>query len=393
MEYSYAQRMEGITGSAIRDIFRLLANPNIISFAGGNPLAASFPADELAKISANLLEKNGGGLLQYGATEGYLPLRESITQIIKDRGIDAQVENILPLSGSSQGIEIVTKLMINPGDCILCENPTFLGALQTFLTYQAKVIGVETDSCGMVMEDLEDKIKQYKPKFIYAIPTFQNPTGVTMTLDRRKRIVELAERYGVLILEDDPYRDLRFKGGSYPAVKSFDETGSVIHLLSFSKTVSPGLRVGAAVARPDILRKMVIIKQGMDVHSPNLNQAMIDVYIRSGRYNEHIKEILPQYAVQMETMLEMLKSFPEGVKYTKPDGGLFIWVELPEGFDAKELMQQAVKRNVAYVPGTFFYPEGGNAHTLRLNFSNSDPEKIKIGMKALGELLAENINK
>ena len=383
MEYRFAERMEKLTGSAIREIFKLLGQPGIISFAGGMPSQKSFPVEEIAQISQELIESNGVAILQYGNTEGWDPLRESVRQIIQGRGIEAKMENILTLTGSSQGIELFTKLMINPGDTILCEAPSFLGALQTFASYQANVVGVQMDEDGMILEDLEEKIKLHTPKFLYTIPTFQNPMGVSLSNARRQRVAELTARYGVMVLEDDPYCDLRYEGEAQPSIKSFDDADNVIHLLSFSKTISPGLRVGAAIGNPQVIRKMAIAKQGMDTHTSNLSQAIVDAYIRSGRYQEHIREILPDYRDQRDAMLGRIREFPSGVTYTQPKGGLFIWAELPEAVNATELLKQAVEHNVAYIPGEHFYAQPGHSNTMRLNFSACPCETIQRGMDIL----------
>ena len=391
MEYQFAERMEKLTGSAIREIFKLLGQPGIISFAGGMPSKQSFPVEEIAQIAQELIERNGTSILQYGNTEGWDPLRESVREIVKARGIEAKMENILTLTGSSQGIELFTKLMINPGDTILCEAPSFLGALQTFASYQANVVGVRMDEDGMILEDLEEKILQHKPKFLYTIPTFQNPMGVSLSNARRQRVAELTAQYGVMVLEDDPYCDLRYEGEVQPSIKSFDAADNVVHLLSFSKTVSPGLRVGAAIGNAQVIRKMVIAKQGMDTHTANLSQAIVDAYIRSGRYQEHIQEILPDYRDQRDAMLGRIREFPSGLKYTQPKGGLFIWAELPEGINATELLKRAIQQNVAYIPGEHFYAQPGHSNTMRLNFSACPCETIQKGMDILKGVIEEAI--
>lgn len=391
MQNHLATRMDGLNGSAIREIFKLLSDPSIISFAGGNPSVKSFPTEEMAALSAQLLRDKGDVLLQYGTTEGYAPLRESLLEVLAERNIQTTPDHIITLTGSSQGIELFTKVLINPGDVILCESPTFLGALQTFATYQAKVIGIPMDENGMDVDVLEQQIRACHPKFIYTIPTYQNPTGTKMSLERRQKIAALAEQYDVLVLEDDPYGSLRYEGDALPSIKSFDTTGHVVHLISFSKTVSPGLRVGAAIGDASLLRPMTVAKQGMDTHTNNLAQAMVDAYIRSGRYFEHVQEILPGYREQLRTMLEGFSHFPESCTHTVPQGGLFVWAELPEGVDTLPLLQTAVAHKVAYIPGTHFYPDGGHANTLRLNFSASEPDRIAQGMKILGDLLKQTL--
>ncbi len=389
MSYSFAARTDGISGSAIREILKLMVDPAIISFAGGNPSADSFPAEELAALSCSLLQAEGSRILQYGTTEGWAPLRESICKVVEPRQMRISPEEVLILTGSSQGIELFTKISINPGDVILCETPTFLGALQTFATYQAKVVGIPMEEDGMDVAALERAIVQYRPKFIYTIPTFQNPTGITMSLAKRQQLAALAAQTDTMILEDDPYGSLRYAGEDLPSIYSLDPSGHVIHLLSFSKTVSPGLRVGAAIGNPEILRKMTVNKQGMDTHTSNLSQALIDAFIRRDRYFPHIAEIIPAYRDKLHTMLDGFVHFPQGTVHTTPQGGLFVWCELPGSLSATDLMQTAVDHKVAYVPGTHFYPEGGHDNTFRLNFSMCSVEQIASGMRTLGQVFVQ----
>lgn len=390
--FSFADRLNGITGSAIRQILSLMADPEIISFAGGNPSPESFPVEYLAGLASDILKNHGKTVLQYGGTIGMPSLIEAVVERLKRTGIQAKKEEVIITSGSSQGIDLAAKVFLNPGDRVLVESPTFLGALQTFLVYQADLKSVEADEKGLVPEDLENKIKIYKPKFLYTIPTFQNPTGITMALDRRKQVLEICEKHSVVILEDDPYRDLRYTGKPLPPIKSFDKTGNVIYLLSFSKIISPGIRVGAAVADEKIIQKFNICKQGADVHTANLTQAISEAYCKSGELEEHIARINAMYKKQMDTMLSLLdRLFPDGVKHTVPEGGLFIWVELPEGIDTLDVFKKAVERKVAFVPGTHFYCEGGHKNTLRLNFSMATIPQIEEGMARLAQVVRENI--
>mgnify|MGYP002441327107 CR=1 FL=1 len=392
MGLRYATRFDGVTGSAIRDIFKLLTNPEIISFAGGNPANSALQSDVVSRLAQKVLAENGVGLLQYGQTEGYAPLRESAAEFFRHNGVNVKPEELLPVTGSQQALDLICKAMLDPGDAMLVESPTFLGALQTFKLYQAKLVPVDTDEDGVVPELLEEKIKACRPKLIYLIPTFQNPTGRTLSLERRKAIAKLLEKYeDVVLIEDDPYRDLRYRGQALPPIKRYDTTGHVAYLGSFSKLVSPGLRVGYLLAGQELLRKCTIGKQGTDLHTPNLNQAIIDQFLRRDLLDSHIQSIIPGYREKLELMLEELSSFPEGTRYTAPEGGLFIFVEMPEGFDATALFHQAVESGVAYVPGTHFYPDGGHHNTLRLNFSNSTPQQIHEGMGKLRELFAAHL--
>ena len=296
---------------------------------------------------------------------------------------------MLPVTGSTQAMDLLCKALINPGDVILVENPSFLGNLQCMKLYQAKLVPVDSDENGLILDKLEQAMQEHHPKMLYVIPTFQNPTGKTLAADRRKPIAELAAKYGVVIAEDDPYRDLRYAGTPAPSIKSFDKEGWVVFLGSFSKIISPGLRVGFMAGDPQILRKCTLGKQSSDVHTANLNQAIVDQYLRQGLLPDHIKRICADYKVQLDAMLEELAKFPDGTTATRPEGGLFTWVELPEGIDAKDLLEKAVARHVAYVPGTHFYADGGHPNTLRLNFSNSTVEQIHTGMQVLCEIITD----
>ncbi len=389
---TFAERFDGVTGSAIREIFKYLAKPGMISFAGGNPSLAALPDDICAELAQDVLKADGKRILQYGATEGYPPFVESLSQYLSENyGFDLEMNGVLPTTGSTSCMDLLLKAFLNPGDAVLVESPTFLGNMQTLNLYQAKLVPVESDEGGVMLDKLEEAIKQHHPKLFYAIPSFQNPSGRTLAADRRKPIAELAAKYGFLVLEDDPYRDLRYTGEHLPTIKSYDTTGHVAYMGSFSKIISPGLRVGFVVAQKDILRKCTIGKQGTDLHTPNLNQAIVDQFLRRGLLKKHVESILPAYKEKLELMLKELDSFPEGTKYIVPEGGLFIWVEMPERFNATELFQKAVDANVAYVPGTHFYPYGGHHNTLRLNFSNSTPDQIREGMRKLRKLFEESM--
>jgi 2-aminoadipate transaminase len=387
----FAKRLDRVTGSAIRAIFELLKDPRIISFAGGNPAPECFPSEDVAEIAASLIRQYGDRILQYGGTPGIDKLKETVISMAASRGIKATPDQVIITSGSTQGIGLAAKTLLNPGDAILTESPSFIGALQTFLCYEADVIGVEMDGQGMIVDALEEKIKRHRPKFIYTIPTFQNPTGRTLPAQRRRCMLEVCQKHGVLILEDDPYRDLRYSGEEAPTIKSMDEDHTVIHLMSFSKIISPGLRVGAAIADPRIIGKYNVAKQGEDLHTSNLSQEIVDAYMRSGKAEPHILKIRENYRAKRDAMLAKLESFPKGVSYTRPDGGLFIWASLPDGVDAEVLFKKCVDMGVAFVPGTHFYPEGGHKNTMRLNFSMPSPEQIDKGMDILKKAIEESI--
>lgn len=390
-ESYFAKHMSPITGSAIRDIFKLLCKPGMISFAGGNPSNAALEPEVIAPIAKEVIEKAGPSILQYGASEGWAPLRESTRKYLLDSGVPCEENEVLPTEGSTQGFDLLLKALVDPGDVVLVEAPTFLGALQAIRTYHGVPVGVQSDECGILPDALEAAIIKHKPKLVYIIPTFQNPTGTTLPADRRKSIADIAAKYGVIVAEDDPYHDLRYEGESLPTIKSFDKEGWIVYLASFSKIISPGMRVGAMVISiPKLMRKCVIGKQSSDLHCPLLTQAIVDAYLRKGLLGEHLVRIRAGYKTQLEAMLEGFKLFPEGTRYIKPEGGLFVWARLPGNKDAVSLLDPAVKNNVAYVPGTHFYAEGGHLDTLRLNFSNSPAEKIREGMEKLSQVIKNN---
>ncbi len=389
-EVTFAKRFDGITGSAIREILKLMATPGMISFGGGNPASSALPEGTVSRLCQKVLKENGKNILQYGATEGYAPLKESLAPYLKRQfGFEVMPDEILPVSGSSQAMDLLCKALIDPGDVILVENPTFLGNMQCMRLYQAKVVPVESDEGGIRIDKLEEAILKHHPKMLYTIPTFQNPTGKTLAADRRPKIAALAEKYGFVVAEDDPYRDLRYVGTPLPSIKSYDKSGLVVFLGSFSKLISPGMRVGYIAAHPAILRKCVIGKQSADVHTATLNQAVVDAFFREDLLDGHVASICKSYSLQLNAMLEELSTFPEGTCYTRPEGGLFVWTELPKGINTTALLMKAVERKVAYVPGTHFYAEGGHENTMRLNFSNSTVEKIHEGMDILKQVIME----
>ena len=389
-EEMFARHMRPINGSAIREIFKYLAKPGMISFAGGNPSNTALEPEVISGLAQEALAKYGTSLVQYGATEGFMPFRESAAQFLSGSGVNCEAGDILPVQGGTQAFDLLLKVLVNPGDAVLCESPTFLGAIQAMREYNAKLISMPTDDQGVIVEAAEELIWKYHPRLMYVIPTFQNPTGITLSLERRKALAQLASKYGVVIAEDDPYRDLRYSGEPLPTIQSFDEEGWVVYMSSFSKYVAPGLRVGAAaVKNPLLLRKMVIGKQSTDIHTPLLNQAIVDAYIRKGLMPGHLARICGDYKLQLQAMLDGFKYFPEGTVHTVPQGGLFVWAALPEGMDAMDIFQKAVDQNVAFVPGTHFYIDGGHMNTLRLNFSMSDIPTINAGMERLGKVISE----
>ena len=391
----YSTRMNGLSGSATREILKLTALPQMISFAGGLPTTECLPVKEIREIAADILGGAGAiGALQYGLSEGVPEFREQLKYFLLDVGIKAQsIDNLFVVSGGQQGIDLMCKVFIDKGDVVLVENPTYLAFLQIAATYEARVVGVDSDKQGLVLSDLEEKIKKYKPKFIYVVPTFSNPTGRSYTAENRKGIAYLADKYDVMVLEDDPYSRLRFTGDFIPALKSFDLSDKVVYVTSFSKILSPGLRVAVMTGGKDVIRKLVIAKQGTDLHTASLSQLIACEYLKRGYLKPNIQKSLPVYRTRKEAMTRALDEFmPEEFRRTDPEGGLFIWGEFSVPVDAGKCFDDAVKRNVAYVPGTVFYADGKGQNTLRLNYSNADEEKIRRGVKALGEMFKQKIS-
>ncbi len=384
----FADRFEGVTGSEIRKIFSLLSDPEIISFAGGNPAPDAFPSEELAGISSELIRKNGAHVLQYGATPGIGKFISYLKQ--ENAGIMQDYDDIIIISGSTQGIELFARSMLNEGDTIVVESPTFLGALQTFKLARADVKTVDMQDDGPDIAQLEDVIKKHNPKFFYMIPTFQNPSGITATEEKRKAVYDLCCRHGVMILEDDPYALLRYEGQPVRSVKSYDDQGIVCRLNSYSKTISPGLRVGYAIAHKDVIAKFNLLKQGQDVCTSVLNQSMVLAFLQSGQYMEHVQGLCVKYKEKRDRMMRAAdKYFPAEVMRTHPQGGLFIWVTLPQGMDSRKLFEESVRQKVAFVPGSPFFADGGHENTLRLNFSMPAVADIETGIERLGRIIRE----
>lgn len=389
MSLRYAKRMDNIKASEIRELLKLTQKPEIISFAGGLPAPELFPVEELEKVSSKVLEEQGTTALQYGPTEGYEPLRVEITKRMEKVGIECKPEDILVTSGSQQGLDFSGKIFLNPGDIVLCESPSYLGAINAFKAYEPEFIGVPTDENGMIMEELEDILKNNdRVRFIYVIPDFQNPSGRTWSIERRKRLIELANEYNVAIIEDNPYGELRFEGEYYPAIKHYDTEGRVIFLGTFSKIFCPGLRLGWVCAEEEVLNKFVLAKQGSDLQSSTISQMQVARFLEEYDIEAHIEKLKKVYKKRRDLMINTMKEeFPEEIKFTNPEGGLFTWVVLPEYMNARDLAVKAIEKNVAFVPGGSFFPNGGNENTLRLNYSSMDDEKIVIGIKRLAEAI------
>lgn len=393
----YALRTKGIKSSAIRELLKLTQNPEVISFAGGLPASDLFPIERFKEACRRVLEQKAALALQYGETEGYTPLREMIARHISRYGIKAQTENILITSGSQQALDLIGKLLINAGDQVLVEAPTYLGALQAFNLYGAAYVSVTSDENGLCSDLLEPSLRS-GPKFMYVLPNFQNPGGTTLSEERRRTLVMLANRYGIPIVEDDPYGQLRYEGEHLPPLVVLDREnvprdggytlGNVIYLSTFSKTLAPGLRLGWVVAPPEVIAKLVQLKQGSDLHTSTFAQIVAYEVARDNFLDEHVKRLRVAYRERRDVMLDALaQHFPSEVIWTRPKGGLFLWVTLPNGMDANDLLREALKQNVAFVPGdSFFAPNGQDQEArrhFRMNFSYARPEEIREGIRRL----------
>ena len=393
MQVQLARRMSNVQASAIREILKVAERPDVLSFAGGLPAPEAFPIAAMARAHAEVLAKDGAAALQYGPTEGYAPLRAWIAERMTSRGLPATAEQVLITTGSQQGIDLVGKTLLDPGALVAVEAPSYLAALQTFSTYEAQFAVVGTDDEGMRVDELETLLKHAPVKLIYIVPTFQNPRGTTLSLDRRQELARLAREYGVTVLEDDPYAELRYRGTSLPPVAGLDARAPVIHLGSFSKTLEPGLRLGYAIGDERMIRALTIAKQAADLHSGQLSQLAVTQLLRTFDYDAHLRGLRTLYGERCAAMLASVeRSFPRGSTWTRPEGGLFVWVKLPDGIDAKELLRTAMQEKVAFVPGAPFYQRNPERSTLRLNFSNRPPELIAQGIARLGACVQRMID-
>ncbi|WP_141432621.1 PLP-dependent aminotransferase family protein [Bacillus sp. 03113] len=389
MNNKFAKRASFVNSSETREILKITARPEVISFAGGLPAPELFPVEAIKTACEAVLNEMGPASLQYSMTEGYIPLREAICKRMKEIGIDSSLEQVIITSGSQQAIDLTGKLFINEGDTIICESPTYLAAINAFKVYDANFVEVAMDDDGMIMEELEKKLQEHpETKFIYTIPDFQNPTGRTMKLERRKRLIELANQYDVLIIEDNPYGAVRFAGKELPPLKHLDTEGRVIYLSTFSKVFSPGLRLGWICADKVFIDKYVAFKQSADLHTDSFAQMITAKYIELYDMDAHIEKIKAVYKERSTVMFSCIEEFfPKNVSYSTPEGGLFIWIELPESVDSREIFTECLKNNVAFVPGIPFFPHGTKKNTLRLNYSNMSKDRIIEGMKRIGEVL------
>lgn len=395
-DFRYAQRTQRMKTSAIRELLKLTEMPDVISFAGGLPAPDVFPVEEFKRACNYVLDHQGAQALQYGSTDGYVPLREMIARHTNRIGIGVSIENILITSGSQQALDLLGKVFINPGDRILVENPTYVGAIQAWNAYGADYIPVQLDDEGMDTRVLEEGLRK-GPKFMYVLPNFQNPTGVTLGLERRRQLIKLADQYGVPIVEDDPYGQLRYEGEDLPAVELLDSqmrvktnayAGNVIYLSTFSKILAPGIRLAWVIAPVEVINKLIMAKQGADLHTSTFNQIVAHEVGQHGYLDRHIKLIQDTYRERRNVMLDSLEEhMPGGVTWTNPQGGLFLWVTVPEQINTLDMFKDAAAQKVAYVPGENFYSCGGGTNSMRLNFSSSTPELINEGISRLGKVI------
>jgi 2-aminoadipate transaminase len=393
MNIRFARRMESVRTSTIREILKVTEQPEIISFAGGLPAPELFPVENVLRATESVLREGGAGALQYSPSEGYAPLREVFAAESRRRGIACTADDILIMTGSQQPLDLTGKIFLDAGDCVLTESPTYMAAIQAFQTYGARFAALPTDAEGLIPDELPALIERERPKFLYTIPNFQNPTGVTLTGERRKMLYSIAAQYGLIILEDDPYGSLRYAGESIPPIKALDSKGIVIYLSTVSKTIAPGLRVGWAIASEEIRAKLTIAKQAADLHTSSLDQRIVHRYLTDFDSDAHIERIRRSYGERFRIMDATLReTMPPGFTWTHPEGGMFLWVTCPEGVNTNELMREALQRKVLFVPGQDFFSNDPGLRYMRLNFSNAAPEQIRVGIGRLAEVCAAAVH-
>lgn len=396
MKLNFAKRMSYIKASEIREILKVTEHDDVISFAGGLPAPELFPVNEINEITRIVLEEAGTKALQYTTTEGYAPLREWIAERMNNRlGTSFDKDNILITHGSQQGLDLSGKVFLDEGDVVLCESPTYLAAISALKAYGCNFIEIPTDTDGMDMNVLEDVLNSTENiKLIYVIPTFQNPTGRTWSLERRRKLAELSAKYNIAVVEDNPYGELRFEGEHLPSVKSFDEAGNVLCTGSFSKIFCPGFRIGWMAGDKEIIRKYVLVKQGTDLQCNTIAQMTIAEYLKRYDIDKHIAKIIEVYRKRRDIAMKcMERYFPDTVNFTHPEGGLFTWIELPEGIPAREILEKCLEKKIAFVLGGSFFPNGNRENTLRINYSNMPEDRIEKGLQILGEVVTEYICK
>jgi 2-aminoadipate transaminase len=399
MKSHFAKRASGVKRSAIRELLKLTEQPDIISFAGGLPDPETLPHEELARIAADELRGHYRNVLQYGLTEGSLTLRRALLPWLEEQGLHVGVDQLLVTTASQQGLDLLAKAFIDPGDVIFCDLPTYLGAIQAFSLFQAEKIGIPLEEDGMNLDVLEQRIREAKRagktlKAIYVIPNFQNPSGITISFEKRKDLLEIARREDLLIFEDDPYGQLRFAGDPIPSIRSMDTEGRVIVLMTLSKVLAAGLRLAVLIADGEMMEVLVRMKQATDLCTSKLTQHLAARYFKEYGMKEHLKTLRVRYRIKRDAMVAALEKYmpaEEGITWTRPDGGLFLWVCLPKGVDTEEMFPRAVAHKVAYVVGSAFYVDGTGQSTMRLCFSASSEEEIDEGIKRLAAVVREEL--
>jgi len=398
--FRFAKRMRGLKASAIREILKVTDMPDVISFAGGLPAPELFPVAQFAEACREVLETRGAAALQYSVTEGYPPLREWVAAYLHETiALECTADQVLIISGSQQGLDLIGKVLLDPGDTVIIENPAYLGAIQAFDAYEARYVNVGTDDDGILIDDLERALREgvrtgKRPKLLYLVPNFQNPSGITLTLARRKAVIELCARFGVPIFEDDPYGRLRYSGEHIPSITALAGGKNCIYMSTVSKTIAPGMRIAWLVTSDrGLFEKIVPAKQAADLHTSSFTQRAVYAYARRpGQVEGHVREMLPVYARRRDVMLAALaEHMPEGTTWTRPDGGLFLWARMPHGIDTQDLLRHASREKVAFVPGAPFWVNCDVRNTMRLNFSNSSDEKIVEGIDRLGKLVKASL--
>ncbi len=385
----FSERMESVKSSAIRDILKVTSRPGMISFAGGLPAPELFPLRKIAASAQNVLLQNGPAALQYTVTEGIVPLREKILARLVPPG-RLTLDNVIITQGSQQGLDLIAKLFVDKGTVVLTENPSYLGALQAFRLFQATVVAVPSDDQGIVIQGLAERLEHLQPRLLYLMPNFRNPTGGSLSLQRRRELVASLNGRDLLVVEDDPYGELVFEGERMPSLFSLAQSKNVIYMSSFSKTVAPGFRVAYLAAEKEIIGKLALVKQGTDLQTNTLGQHILNDYLENENFGEHVDRIRTTYRERRDAMLDaMERYFPGNVTWNKPAGGMFLWVTLPEGTDAGALLPRCIEHQVAFVPGKEFFPDGSGANTLRLNFSNADSDKIEEGIRRMAGVFRE----
>src|SRR3954470_13804209 len=393
----FAARTRVMKSSAMRDMMAVTARPEVISLAGGLPDTSTFPPDTFAAVTQRIASENCAKALQYGPTDGLAETKDCIAEVMAAEGMRADREDIVVTTGGQQVIDLVVKTLIDPGDVIVAEAPTYPGAVPTFYSYQADVVQIEMDNDGMridLLEETLDRLEREKrrPKFIYTVPTFQNPGGVTMSLERRQRLVEIANERELLVLEDNPYGMLRYEGEPLPPLRSLDGGVFVMYLGTFSKILSPGIRLGWVVAPPPVLEKINLGKQAADLCTSNLSQLMVQAYFAQSRWRDYVGSLTDIYRARRDTMLDALADhFPPQAEWTRPGGGLFIWATLPDFIDTTDLLARALNENVAFVPGEAAFLDGRGRSSMRLNFSGSGEDAIREGIRRIGEVVTEQV--